>query len=81
MNPVIQAFSIITIVAIVFAMLLAHNAAKRKASLNVPIGVTPIPLQHNLEQELKKHLKGHSRKPTFLPKRSSVSFPRKSKKK
>jgi len=69
MNPVIQAFSIITIVAIVFAMLLAHNAAKRKASLNVPIGVTPIPLQHNLEQELKKHLKGHSQEADVLTKK------------
>lgn len=57
MDPIVSAFLIITLFAVMFALFLAHGLAKKKAS--VPIGFSPskAPPQ-DLEQEIKKHLGG-----------------------
>lgn len=64
-QPVVQAFLVITILAVTLAIILAYNAAKKKVVGN-PSPFEGIGAPKILEDELEKYLKGDSQQQTVL---------------
>jgi len=71
MDPIITAFFGITLLAVLFALFLAHGVAKKKASVPLSGTVVPRETSQNLEEELKKHLAGNSQQVSVLTKKIS----------
>ncbi|MFH0985419.1 MAG: ATP-binding protein [Candidatus Omnitrophota bacterium] len=70
MDPIVTAFLIITLFAVVFALFLAQGLAKKKASVVIAMAATQASSQ-NLEQELRKHLGENSQQVQVITKKIS----------
>jgi PAS domain S-box-containing protein len=71
MDPIIQAFLVIMLFAVAFAIFLAHGVAKKKATVEIPHSTTSAATHQDLEQELKRHLSGNSQQVNILTKKIS----------
>lgn len=61
-DPIHQAFLVIVLLAAVVAFILAYTAAKKKASLELRVGLSASEASAELDGELEKYFQGPSRK-------------------